>query len=124
MHPGSKFYLAINIGYPNNHDQENNCTGDYIMIHGQGGSKGCFAMKNKCMEEIYMILHLAFQKGHTSIPLHIFPFPMTDYNLRAFRRSSHFSFWKSLQKAYKDFETFRVPSRIIVKDKKYLVAPW
>lgn len=51
--PVSNYYLAINIGYPNELELSKGYTGNAIMIHGHCASIGCYAMTNDGIAEIY-----------------------------------------------------------------------
>ena len=53
LHPASKYYLALNIGYPNAYDRRCGRTGSLIMIHGGARSVGCFAVGDAAIAEIY-----------------------------------------------------------------------
>src|SRR5215831_15133279 len=53
MNPHSNYYLAINIGYPNNFDKANNRDGSLLMIHSDCWSSGCYAMTDEQISEIY-----------------------------------------------------------------------
>ncbi len=46
LKPDSKYHLAFNIGYPNALDRALGRTGDFIMVHGNCVSVGCFAMSD------------------------------------------------------------------------------
>ena len=55
INPHSNYYLAINIGYPNNFDKANNRDGSLLMIHGDCWSSGCYAMTDEQISEIYSL---------------------------------------------------------------------
>ena len=109
MNPMSKYHLSFNIGYPNAHDRSLNRTGSLIMIHGSDVSIGCFAMTNPVIEEIYLIVNAAHKRGQTSVPVHCFPFRMTDERLQASADSEWHGFWLELKKSWDHFEQTRVP---------------
>ena len=44
LKPDSRFYKAINIGFPNAYDRAHGYEGKYLMIHGDSVSVGCYAM--------------------------------------------------------------------------------
>jgi len=50
LKPDSRFYKAINIGFPNQYDREHGYDGKYLMIHGACVSVGCYAMVFCCSE--------------------------------------------------------------------------
>ncbi len=121
MNPNSSYHLAFNIGYPNEFDRQRNRTGSSIMVHGECSSRGCFAMGNLGMEEIYLLAHSALAAGQEQFSVHVFPFPLTDENLARFRSSPWFDFWKSLQPGYLAFEQTHTVPRVTVRDGVYVV---
>jgi murein L,D-transpeptidase YafK len=122
MNPKSSYHLSFNIGYPNEYDKLLNRTGSNIMVHGDCSSKGCFAMNNYRMEEIYTLAHSAFASGQPSIDVHIFPFRLTRENLDRYRYSPWIGFWKNLQQGYAAFERTRQVPLITQEKGRYVVA--
>ena len=120
MNPASQFHLSFNIGYPNKYDLAHNRTGGLIMVHGNCVSIGCFAMTDKNIEEIYALADAALRNGQKFFRVHIFPFRMTDKNMKASHRSKWFSFWDNLKEGYDFFEKYRKPPNVLVKNKRYL----
>ena len=119
--PGSKYHLAMNIGYPNEFDKANKRTGDKLMIHGGCYSDGCYAMGNPAIEEIYLLFEQSFRAGQTSIPVHIFPFRMTTENLVKYgAESENLEFWQDLKTGYDLFELNRTPPTVAVEEKRYI----
>ena len=55
MNPNSNYYLAINTGFPNAYDRANDRTGAFLMIHGDCSSRGCYAMTDEQIGEIYSL---------------------------------------------------------------------
>ena len=51
LNPHSSYHLSMNTGYPNSFDRANGYTGDYLMIHGNCVSIGCYAMTDKGIEK-------------------------------------------------------------------------
>jgi murein L,D-transpeptidase YafK len=78
LNPHSNYHLAFNVGYPNAFDRQNGHTGGLVMVHGNCKSVGCFAMTDKGIEEIYGFVAAALSAGQREVPVHIFPFRMTD----------------------------------------------
>jgi murein L,D-transpeptidase YafK len=78
LNPHSNYHLAFNVGYPNAFDRQNGHTGGLVMVHGACKSVGCFAMTDKGIEEIYGFVAAALSAGQPEVPVHIFPFRMTD----------------------------------------------
>jgi len=83
---------------------------------------GCFAMSDDRIEEIYALVHAALAGGQETIPVHIFPFPLTSANMDKYRNSPWFEFWSNLKQGYDLFEeTGQVP-QIQVAGGRYLVT--
>ena len=121
MNPNSQYHLAFNIGFPNAFDRERKRTGSAIMVHGGCSSRGCFAMGDKKMEEIYLLAPSALARGQKGFSLHIFPFPMTAHNMAKFKSSPWYGFWKNLEQGYKAFERSHKVPMITAADGKYVV---
>lgn len=121
--PGSQYHLAMNIGYPNEYDQQHNRTGDKLMIHGDCKSEGCFAMTDPGIEEIYLLAEQSLLKGNDSVPVHIFPFRMTDANMKRYNDQPWMPFWENLKQGYDLFEENRFPPNVVAQGGEYLFAP-
>ncbi len=121
MNPNSSYHLAFNVGYPNAFDKVRKRTGSSIMVHGECSSRGCFAMGNKQMEEIYLLAHAALAAGQKEFALHIFPFRLTARNLFKFRSSPWIGFWKKLRPGYDYFEQFHKAPVVTVVDGNYRI---
>ncbi len=119
LNPNSQYFLSFNIGYPNEYDRSHRRTGSLLMIHGSCVSEGCLAMTNRNIGEIYLIIENNFKYGHESIPIHIFPFRMTEENMAMRQASQWYPFWKNLKEGYDYFEKYRVPATVGVRNKKY-----
>jgi murein L,D-transpeptidase YafK len=121
MNPNSQFHLAFNLGYPNDYDKANGRTGAALMVHGDCRSAGCYAMTDALIEEIYALAREAFGGGQTKFHVHAFPFRMTQANMERHKKSKWASFWKTLKVGYDDFELSRVPPKVAVCQRQYLV---
>ena len=55
MNPESQFYLSFNMGYPNAYDRSLGRTGAHLMVHGDCSSRGCYAMTDEQISEIYAL---------------------------------------------------------------------
>ncbi|TDU67141.1 hypothetical protein EI77_03342 [Prosthecobacter fusiformis] len=121
LNPGSTFHLSFNIGYPNAYDQHHGRTGTFIMVHGNEVSIGCFAMTDPLIEEIYLIVDAALKKGQPEVPVHTFPFPLTDQRLAEFAEHPHAPFWRELQPGYTAFETQNAPPQVTLRDGRYRI---
>lgn len=119
LNPNSRYHLAFNIGYPNAYDRANGYTGDFIMVHGNCVSAGCYAMTDAGIEEIYQLVAQALNSGQKSVPVHIFPFAMNDENMRQAQAWPEYNFWHMLQPGYDYFEkNHRLPT-ITVENRRY-----
>ena len=123
LNPDSKYHLALNVGYPNSLDRALGRTGNFIMVHGQCVSVGCFAMTDDLIEEIYALAREALAGGAGRIPVHIFPFRMTRANMARHRDNAAYATWAPLKTAYDDFARTREPPRIAYCGGRYIVNP-
>ena len=120
LNPNSKYFLAINTGFPNQFDRANGRNGSHLMIHGACSSSGCYSMTDAQILEIYAFARDAFKGGQTSIQLQAFPFRMTAENMARHRHSQHIDFWKMLKVGYDEFEVTKRPPEVNVCEKKYV----
>lgn len=120
LNPNSKYYLAINTGYPNRFDQANGRNGTNLMIHGACSSSGCYSMTDAQILEIYAFARDAFKGGQQTIQLQAFPFRMTAENMARHRHSSHYPFWEMLKVGYDNFEVTKRPPEVAFCDRKYV----
>jgi murein L,D-transpeptidase YafK len=120
LNPNSKYYLAINTGFPNRFDQANGRTGSNLMIHGACSSSGCYSMTDEQVLEIYAFARDAFRGGQTAVQLQAYPFRMTADNMARHRTSEHYDFWKMIKTGYDNFEVTKRPPEVAVCEKKYL----
>lgn len=120
LNPNSKYYLAINTGFPNRYDAVNGRTGNNLMIHGACSSSGCYSMTDQQVLEIYAFARDAFKGGQKAIQLEAFPFRMTAENMWKHRLSPNIEFWKMLKVGYDNFEVTKRPPEVEVCEKKYV----
>ncbi|KAF1855741.1 hypothetical protein Lal_00000043 [Lupinus albus] len=118
LNPNSKYYLAINTGFPNRYDAANGRTGSNLMIHGACSSSGCYSMTDEQILEIYAFARDAFKGGQTSVQLEAFPFRMTAENMARHRNNENMEFWKMLKVGYDQFEITKRPPDVNVCGKK------
>ena len=81
MNPTSAYYLSFNTGYPNAYDKALGHTGSELMVHGDCSSRGCYAMTDEQIAEIYALGREAFFGGQTSFQFQAYPFRMTPINM-------------------------------------------
>jgi murein L,D-transpeptidase YafK len=122
LNPASAFHLSIDVGYPNAYDHAHGRTGANLMIHGNCVSIGCYAMTDSGIDEIYTLAHEALAAGAASVPVHIFPFRMTDENLRRHATDRWLDFWHELKPAYVAFDRDHMLPQITVAAGHYEIA--
>ena len=90
------------------------------MVHGDCSSRGCYAMTNEQIKEIYALARESFKSGNKGLALEIYPFRMTDENLAKHADSPHLSYWKNLKAGADVFTASRRPAQWDVCDKRYV----
>ncbi|MGP2731446.1 L,D-transpeptidase family protein, partial [Serratia marcescens] len=122
LKPDSKYYRAINIGFPNDYDKSQGYSGAYLMIHGECKSIGCYAMTNTYMDEIYRYVEAAFAYGQSRVNISIYPFRMTEQNLKRHASSSYIAFWRQLKPGYDYFAKNHQPPTMGVVNGQYVLG--
>lgn len=120
MNPNSNYYLAFNTGFPNKFDRVHGRTGSDLMVHGDCSSRGCYAMTDEQIAEIYALGREAFKGGQRTFELQIFPFRMTAANLAKHHDSPHIDFWWNLKEGYDAFEISKQVPKWDVCEKRYI----
>ena len=120
MNPNSNYYLAINTGFPNLYDRANDRHGGFLMIHGDCSSRGCYAMTDEQIGEIYSLARESFAGGQPSFQIQAYPFRMTPANLARHRTSPHIAFWKMLKIGNDHFEATHLEPKVDVCDRHYV----
>jgi murein L,D-transpeptidase YafK len=120
LNPNSQYHLAFNMGFPNAYDKANDRTGAFLMIHGDCSSRGCYAMTDEQIAEIYALARESFFGGQRSFQIQAFPFRMTPLNMAKHRGNPHMAFWRMLKEGYDHFEVTRQEPKVDVCDKRYV----
>ncbi|MGH8107047.1 MAG: L,D-transpeptidase family protein, partial [Arenimonas sp.] len=102
LNPFSSYHLSFNLGYPNEYDRVNQRTGDFLMVHGNCVSIGCYAMGDAAIEEIYTLMEAALRNGQSNIDVHVFPFRYDSTRIN-WQRSEWQSFWNDLKVGFDAF---------------------
>ena len=123
MNPRSNYYLAFNTGFPNKFDRVWGRTGANLMVHGDCSSRGCYAMTDKQIAEIYALGREAFTGGQRKFEVQIFPFRMTNDNMLKHRKSEHIDFWRNIKVGYDAFEMSHQDVDWDVCEKRYTFFP-
>jgi murein L,D-transpeptidase YafK len=120
MNPNSNYYLAINMGFPNAYDKANGYSGGFLMIHGDCSSRGCYAMTDEQIGEIYSLARESFLGGQKQFQIQAYPFRMTPANLARHRTNPNMPFWKMLKEGSDHFEVTHVEPKVDVCDRHYV----
>ncbi len=72
MNPQSAYYLSFNTGYPNAFDKALGRSGSQLMVHGDCSSRGCYAMTDEQIAEIYSLGRESFFGGQRAFQLRSF----------------------------------------------------
>src|ERR1700710_64468 len=120
MNPQSNYYLSFNTGYPNAFDSALGRSGSQLMVHGDCSSRGCYAMTDEQIAEIYSLGRESFFGGQKSFQLQAYPFKMTPANMAKHRNNQHMPFWKMIKEGYDHFELTRQEPKVDFCEKKYV----
>lgn len=120
MNPKSDWYLAFNTGFPNAYDRANGRTGSALMVHGSCSSRGCYAMTDQQIQEIYALAREAFRGGQKAFQLQAFPFRLDGKNMAKHWNDPNMPFWKMLKEGYDTFEMTRMEPKVDVCGRKYV----
>jgi murein L,D-transpeptidase YafK len=120
MNPQSAYYLSFNTGFPNAFDKALARTGSELMVHGDCSSRGCYAMTDEQISEIYSLGRESFFGGQKSFQLQAYPFKMTPINMAKHRNNPHMPFWKMIKEGNDHFEVTRQEPKVDVCEKKYV----
>jgi hypothetical protein len=120
MNPQSAYYLSFNTGYPNAFDRALGRTGSQLMVHGDCSSRGCYAMTDEQIAEIYSLGRESFFGGQKSFQLQAYPFRMTPINMAKHRNNPNMPFWKMIKEGYDHFEVTKQEPKVDFCEKKYV----
>lgn len=120
MNPNSQYYLAFNMGFPNAFDRAHDRTGAHLMIHGDCSSRGCYAMSDEQIQEIFALGRESFFGGQKSFQIQAYPFRMTAANMAKHRNNPNMPFWRMLKEGNDHFEVTRLEPKVDVCEKRYV----
>jgi murein L,D-transpeptidase YafK len=120
MNPQSAYYLSFNTGYPNAYDRSLGHTGSELMVHGDCSSRGCYAMTDEQIAEIYSLGRESFFGGQRAFQFQAYPFRMTPVNMARHRNNPNMPFWKMIKEGYDHFEVTRQEPKVDFCEKKYV----
>lgn len=120
MNPQSAYYLSFNTGYPNAFDRSLGRSGSQLMVHGDCSSRGCYAMTDEQIAEIYSLGRESFFGGQKAFQLQAYPFKMTPVNMAKHRNNPNMPFWKMIKEGWDHFEVTRQEPKVDFCEKKYV----
>jgi murein L,D-transpeptidase YafK len=120
MNPNSNYYLAFNLGFPNAYDKANDRSGDFLMVHGDCSSAGCYAMTDEQIQEIYALGRDSFLGGQKAFQVQAYPFRMTALNMARHRDNPNMPFWRMIKEGNDHFEVTRAEPHVDVCEKHYV----
>jgi len=120
MNPQSAYYLSFNTGYPNAFDKALGRSGSQLMVHGDCSSRGCYAMTDEQIAEIYSLGRESFFGGQRAFQLQAYPFKMTPINMAKHRSNPNMPFWKMIKEGYDHFEVTRQEPKVDFCERKYV----
>ncbi|HMK81259.1 MAG TPA: murein L,D-transpeptidase family protein [Xanthobacteraceae bacterium] len=120
MNPNSAYYLSFNIGYPNAYDRAWGRSGSQLMVHGDCSSRGCYAMTDDQIGEIYALARESFFGGQRAFQVQALPFRMTPTNLARHRNNPNMPFWRMLKEGTDLFEVTHKEPQVNVCEKRYV----
>ena len=123
MNPQSAYYLSFNTGYPNAFDKALGRTGSQLMVHGDCSSRGCYAMTDEQIAEIYSLGRESFFGGQHAFQFQAYPFKMTPVNMAKHRNNPNMPFWKMIKEGYDHFEVTRAEPKVEFCENKYVFDP-
>jgi murein L,D-transpeptidase YafK len=123
LNPDSRWHRAFNLGFPNAFDRSQGRYGSFLMVHGGCSSIGCYAMTDPVVDELWQFVTAALEQGQARVPVHVFPFRMTDRNLAARKGQRWGSFWTDLKRGYDMFEASHLPPVVSVCKARYVFEP-
>jgi murein L,D-transpeptidase YafK len=119
MNPNSSYYLSFDTGFPNAYDKVHGGTGSYLMVHGSCSSRGCYAMTDEGIAEVYALAREAFAAGQKGFQFQAYPFKMTAENLAKFRHDPNMPFWRNLKEGDDVFEVTKREAKVAVCGGRY-----
>ena len=127
FNPKSNFYLSLGVNYPNASDRklgDPQKPGSDIFIHGGCATVGCIPITDEKIAELYTLTSMASKQGQAKIPVHFFPYKMSEkkYAEMSSQFEMHRSFWSQLKTVYDYFEANKWLPLIEIDDKgNYLI---
>ena len=120
LNPYSRYYLSLEINYPNASDSIRGVhghLGNQIFIHGSCISSGCLAMTDDRIRELFVYCIEAYNSGQEEIDLTIYPARLSEANYSGLisdysKDRDKISLWGDLKKSYDLFNRTRLQPKI------------
>lgn len=117
LNPFSKYYLSMQINYPNASDSIRGVKGrlgNLIFIHGACESSGCISITDEKIKELYVYYIEACNSGQKKVNLTIFPAKLDDKTYSKLtsaysKNKDKTSLWGDLKKSYDLFKQKQLP---------------
>ena len=113
FNPQSRFHLSLLVSYPNESDRrlgDRKKPGGEIMIHGDCRSRGCLAMSDERIEELWLMARAA----KPPIVVHLLPTRDIPALVKRGEHAEHHAFWNNLDEGKRLFERTRRPPAVRV----------
>ncbi|CAN0085752.1 unnamed protein product [Phaeothamnion confervicola] len=90
------------------------------MVHGDCSSRGCYAMTDEQISEIYALGRESFFGGQNAFQVQAYPFRMTAQNMARHRNNPNMAFWKMIKEGNDHFEVTKQEPKVDFCEKKYV----
>lgn len=90
FHPANPYFLRMEVNFPNTSDKRRGRSGGDIAIHGGCFSTYCTPFTDEDIKELYVFALEAKSKGQFEVPVHNFPFRMTDENMEKYKKDPRY----------------------------------
>ncbi len=111
FNPDNPYFVRMEVNFPNESDKKRGRSGGDIAIHGGCFSTYCSPFTDDDIKEIYIFAVEAKSKGQKNIPVHNFPFRMTDENMEKYKKIKIYSTdlkritnWENMKYGFQYFE--------------------
>ena len=120
LNPFSKYYLSMQINYPNASDSIRGVKGhlgNLIFIHGACESSGCIAITDDKIKELYVYCIEAYNSGQENIEMTIFPARLENKTYSGLttaysKDKDKIRLWADLKKSYDLFNLKKIPPTV------------
>lgn len=110
-YPFSPYMLRLEINFPNESDKKRGRSGGDIAIHGGCFSTYCTPFTDEDIKEIYIFAVEAKAKGISQVPVHNYPYRMTEENFKKYSSDPKYkddlkriTLWENMKENYQYFE--------------------